>query len=130
MSPALEISALTVRIGGDTILEDISLSLPMRSFLGILGPNGAGKSVLLKTILGEYKPTSGSIRIFGHPPHRARGQVAYVPQFSDFDPEFPIQVRSVVLTGRLHKARWLHRYSSRDHDIATEAMARTKLSLR
>lgn len=128
MTAALEISGLTVKIAGETILDDISLTLPEREFLGILGPNGAGKSVLLKTILGEYEPSSGSVRIFGRSPRQARGLAAYVPQFADFDTEFPIRVRDVVLTGRLHKTHWMRRYSSHDREIVDRALERVRIT--
>ena len=34
--------------------------------IGLLGPNGAGKSTLINTLLGFYKPSSGSARVFGY----------------------------------------------------------------
>ena len=124
MTAALEISNLSVRIAKETILDDISFDVPRDKFLGILGPNGAGKSVLLKSILGEYKPCSGTIRIFGQTPENARGLVAYVPQFADFESAFPIGVRDVVLTGRLHQTRWMRRYAQHDRKVAEDALER------
>jgi putative ABC transport system ATP-binding protein len=46
-------------------LEDVTLSIPRGSFLGITGPSGSGKSTLLNLIGGLDTPTSGSIRVHG-----------------------------------------------------------------
>lgn len=49
--------------GEQTILEDISLTIPTGSIMGILGISGAGKSTLLRCINGLEQSQSGSIRI-------------------------------------------------------------------
>jgi phospholipid/cholesterol/gamma-HCH transport system ATP-binding protein len=48
------------------VLQDVSLSVPKGSMTIILGASGAGKSVLLKLILGLYRPDSGTIVVNGH----------------------------------------------------------------
>lgn len=53
---------------GQTIVHDgLSLDVERREVLGIVGGSGTGKSVLLRSILGLHKPTSGSIRVLNHP---------------------------------------------------------------
>jgi branched-chain amino acid transport system ATP-binding protein len=53
------------RIGGATILDDISLDVGAGELLGIIGPNGAGKSSLVNILSGTVRPTTGSIELEG-----------------------------------------------------------------
>src|SRR5260221_12426323 len=57
----LDVSGVTVRFGGLTALEDVSLSTAPRQVTGIIGPNGAGKATLLNAVCGLVKPESGTI---------------------------------------------------------------------
>ena len=57
------IDQVNKRYGKQTILEDISLTIPAGSIMGILGISGAGKSTLLRCINGLEQSQSGSIRI-------------------------------------------------------------------
>jgi ABC-type multidrug transport system fused ATPase/permease subunit len=62
----------------------MSVDIPLGSSLGIVGPSGAGKSTLIDLLLGLSVPSSGEIRIDGHPLNAVlrqwRGRVGYVPQ--------------------------------------------------
>lgn len=52
------------KVFGDRILiEKVTFNLPPGGVIGIIGPNGAGKTTLFRMIVGEEKPTSGTIRI-------------------------------------------------------------------
>jgi ABC-2 type transport system ATP-binding protein len=65
--PALSISSLTKRYrGGFTALEGLDLTIPAGAFFGLLGPNGAGKTTVIGSICNLIRPTSGTIRVFGH----------------------------------------------------------------
>ena len=57
------IDQINKRYGEQTILEDISLTIPSGTIMGILGISGAGKSTLLRCINGLEQSESGSIRI-------------------------------------------------------------------
>ena len=77
-SGVLDISGVTVRFGGLTALDDVSLSAARRQVTGIIGPNGAGKTTLLNATCGFVKPAAGSITFDGHEltgvrPHRLAG---------------------------------------------------------
>jgi ABC-2 type transport system ATP-binding protein len=50
---------------GDFELQDINLSIPEGSIIGLIGRNGAGKTTLFKTLNGTYLKTSGEIKIAG-----------------------------------------------------------------
>jgi branched-chain amino acid transport system ATP-binding protein len=74
----LEVSHVTVRFGGLTALDDVSLSASPREVTGIIGPNGAGKTTLLNTACGFVRPASGRIsfgsrELTGVRPHRLAG---------------------------------------------------------
>ena len=51
--------------GKDFVLKGLDLKIPRGSLTAIIGFSGTGKSVMLKHILGLYKPTSGRVEILG-----------------------------------------------------------------
>ncbi len=104
------------------VLEGINLSIKDHDFLGIIGPNGGGKTCLLKVILGLLKPSRGEITVFGHTPERGRKFVGYVPQYSLFNRDFPINVLDVVIMGRVGQMKRFRRYSEEDKKLAYEAL--------
>ena len=60
-----EARALSVSLGGRTILHAINIAVPPAHATVIIGPNGAGKSTLLRALAGERQRTAGTIRIGG-----------------------------------------------------------------
>ena len=70
----LTINGLTVRLGGRTILDRASASLPAKSRTGLIGRNGAGKSTLMKAMIGQIEADEGGIEM----PRRTR--VGYIAQ--------------------------------------------------
>ncbi|MDH5805375.1 MAG: ABC transporter ATP-binding protein, partial [Gemmatimonadota bacterium] len=120
--PALQVSDVTVSLGGNVVLDRVSLTLEAGDFLGLIGPNGGGKTTLLRVMMGILKPESGSVRIFGLPPGKARGIVGYVPQYARFDASYPIDVMDVVLMGRLSKGKRFRRTTPTDREIAEGAL--------
>ncbi len=64
-APVLEVRGLTVRFGGLTALDNVSLSVRSGETLCIIGANGAGKTTLFNTITGVIRPTRGEILYFG-----------------------------------------------------------------
>ena len=62
----LRIEGLTVRFGGLTALNKVSLSVPRGQIRAIIGPNGAGKSTFFNCVTGVLRPTSGRIVFDGH----------------------------------------------------------------
>ena len=63
---SLDIQGVTVRFGGLTALDDVSLTAAARQVTGIIGPNGAGKTTLLNAVCGFVRPQSGTISFDGH----------------------------------------------------------------
>ncbi|MDQ2093600.1 ABC transporter ATP-binding protein [Rhodalgimonas zhirmunskyi] len=79
----LEVQALTIRAGADTLVKDLSLRLEEGSLTCLIGPSGCGKSSLVKWLAGVLAPdlhAEGAATIDGTPvtfPHR---DIAYQPQ--------------------------------------------------
>jgi branched-chain amino acid transport system ATP-binding protein len=68
----LDVSGVTVRFGGLTALDDVSLTAASSQVTGIIGPNGAGKTTLLNVLCGFVRPQSGTISFDGRPLIRLR----------------------------------------------------------
>jgi len=71
----LEVRDVTVRFGGLTALDAVSLTAAPRQVTGIIGPNGAGKTTLLNVLCGFVRPATGDVSLgaaslTGLPPHR------------------------------------------------------------
>lgn len=65
MSYILQTNHLTKTIGGKELVKDVSLHIKKGEIYGFLGPNGAGKTTVMKMLTNLWKPTDGSIEIFG-----------------------------------------------------------------
>jgi len=118
---AVRASDLSVSLEGHRALEDVSFELDAGDRLAIVGPNGAGKTTLLRALAGLLQPTSGAVRIHGHPP-LAHVCIAYVPQRIEVDWRFPVTVHDVVSMGRVGRIGPLRRPGASDRRIAREAI--------
>ncbi len=65
MTALLEISELTLRFGGLTTIDTVSLTVEKGSITAVIGPNGAGKTSLFNAITAQYQPTAGKILLEG-----------------------------------------------------------------
>ena len=63
--PHIELSDLNVNFGRQLVLRDLSLSVPRGQTLAVIGESGCGKTVLLKTMIGLLRPTSGHVTYDG-----------------------------------------------------------------
>ena len=126
--PLVQISNVTAGYRDNIVLEDINLDIQKNDFIGLIGPNGGGKTTLLKTILGLIKPYHGTIQIMGKSVENGRGHIGYVPQFAEFDFDFPISVRDVVRMGRLSARRLFRPYTEHDEVIVKECLASVDMS--
>jgi len=120
--PAIDVKDLQFSYRDTPVLEEVTFLVEQGDFLGVLGPNGGGKTTLLKLLLGILKPRGGRISILGEAPHNAKHRVGYMPQNTDFNVNFPISVREIVLMGRLDGSRLWGWHSRKDHLKAEEVL--------
>jgi len=94
---------LSVRLGGQLVLDDLTFDLRCGEITALVGPNGAGKTTLLRALLGEV-PYSGNCQFHGGPGHPTRRLVVgYVPQRLAFDRAAPLTVADLFALGGGHR---------------------------
>ena len=108
------------------VLENVSFSIEEGDFVSIIGPNGGGKTTMAKLTLGLLQPDTGTITVLDKKPVSARSKIGYVPQYSLFDPQFPISVKEVVLMGKMGSKKFF--FSKQDHENAAGAIEKAGLS--
>lgn len=116
---AIEIQNLTLAYQGHPAVHHVTGRFLPGSLTAIVGPNGAGKSTLLGALSGQLKAAEGSIQ-FGR---AQKGDVAYLPQQSSIDREFPVRVLDVVLLGAWRELKSFNRVTALMRVHATEALA-------
>jgi manganese/iron transport system ATP-binding protein len=126
-APILHTERLSVRYESGVALQDVSFELKPGMRVAVVGPNGAGKSTLFKVIAGVLSPTAGRVHIYGHEPG-GHICVAYVPQRSQVDWDFPVTVADVVMMGRVGRMGLFRHPSRRDREIVRQALAVVNLS--
>jgi manganese/iron transport system ATP-binding protein len=119
--PILRASGLTVRYDSHVALDDVSFELQQGERVAVVGPNGAGKSTLFKVIAGVHSPASGKVHVYGHEPG-GHICIAYVPQRSQVDWSFPVNVTDVVMMGRVGRMGLFRHPSARDRANVRQAL--------
>lgn len=123
----LTIENLHVSYRGVKALGGLSLTVPAGQMTCIVGPNGSGKSTTLKASLGLVEPSRGKIRFFGQRLDKARKRIAYVPQRSTTDWDFPINVLDTVLLGTYPKLGIFQRPGALEREIARRSLTRVQM---
>src|SRR6476469_10401765 len=62
-----DVDGVTLRFGGVTSLNNVSLKMYRGEILAVIGPNGAGKTSLFNSLTGVYTPQEGRIVVSGRP---------------------------------------------------------------
>jgi len=96
----LEIKDLTVAYHRVPAVHHVTLDLRCGHCIALLGPNGAGKTTFFKALVGLVPKETGEIVFGGHGKVGADTDIAYLPQRSVIDWDFPITVRGMVEMGR------------------------------
>ncbi len=103
-SIAVEFKNVSVNIGGNNILSEISAYIPEGESTAIVGPNGAGKTTLLLALLGQIS-YGGEIQ-FSNKYKNSRPRIGYVPQRLNFDRGLPLTVIEFMVMGMQKKPLW------------------------
>jgi iron complex transport system ATP-binding protein len=125
----LAADAVTVVLGGRTVVDRASLRLGRGEVVALVGPNGAGKTTLLRALAG-IEAARGDIRVGGIPlaqlPPRQRAKaIAYLPQGHTF--HWPMRVDAIVALGRLPHADAFMTPTPADRDAVAAAISATGL---
>jgi branched-chain amino acid transport system ATP-binding protein len=105
----LHVAGVTVRFGGLTALDDVSLDVGAGEVVGVIGPNGAGKTTLFNVICGFLRPDEGTVTWRGEPlrarPHELAGKgVARTLQGVNLFAHLTVRENVMVGAGRFARA--------------------------
>lgn len=92
MPDAIAIDSLRVKYGSFTAVDGLTLGIRAGELFGLLGPNGAGKSTTIRVLIGQRKPTAGTVTVCGHDVVRDWAKIkplfGYVPDRDNHFDEF------------------------------------------
>ncbi|MBV6626675.1 MAG: metal ABC transporter ATP-binding protein [Rivularia sp. (in: Bacteria)] len=120
----LEVEHLDVDYRGVVAVDDISFRVLPGQIIGVIGPNGAGKSTLVKAILGLIPTSNGVVKFCNRPIKKQLRSVAYVPQRTQVDWDYPITVQKVVMMARTVSTGWFRKPSQKSKEIVKSALHR------
>ena len=120
----VKVEDLTIAYHDKPVLKDCDIDIMDGSITAIIGPNGAGKSTLIKGILGLQNKLAGKILIMGEPLKKVQKKIAYIPQISEVNWDFPTTVMDVVLMGRYVHLGWFRHPRREDREKAEAALKR------
>lgn len=123
----ITIKDLEVKYNNKCVLQNVSLTLYEKDFLGIIGPNGGGKTTLIKTILGLKSFQKGSIQFYKDEQEVNQIGIGYLPQYNQIDKKFPISVFDVILSGLESQDSFWHRKSKQQKDKVNHIVHRMGL---
>ncbi len=126
MKNLIEVNHLSFGYDNIPVLQDVNLNIFKNDYILIIGPNGGGKTSFLKLILGIVKPWSGSIRYA----EGVSGRIGYVPQYANFNKNFPINVLDMVLTGFMDSKNFLKKYTKNQMEKAEHMLDKFDLYLK
>ena len=118
----LVLRRVTAGYGSEPALQDISFEAACGSTLALIGPNGAGKSTLLNALAGLLPIWSGDILWNNTPLASHMNEIAYLPQRSEVDWQFPITVRQLVEMGRYPSVGMWGAMRPHDKEIVDKAI--------
>lgn len=124
----IEVHNLNVYYGDFQALADFSCKLPENTMIGILGSNGSGKSTFLKAIMGIVPAKSGEVLFWGKSLDQVRDKIAYLPQRSNVDWDFPATVLDVVLMGLYKETGWFGRIQKKHKEKALLYLEKVRMA--
>lgn len=118
----VRVEDLWVKFNDHVVLKEINLKLKSKEILSIVGPNGGGKTTLIRAILGLIKPYRGKIEFDQCINYRKKGCIGYLPQRTQYDQNFPVNVEDVVSMSRYAQKGWWEKLNSEDKNIIFQAL--------
>ena len=120
----LSLHDIALGYSGETIADNVSLSLEAGQICAVIGHNGAGKSTLLRTIMGLQPPLAGRIAWTSAKPRT----IGYLGRSTEIDCQFPVRIKDVVAMGAWNGLDfWTGIDSAKTRQI-DDALARTGLA--
>lgn len=118
--PVISCEHVEFRYEGSPAVSAIDCTVEAGDYLCVVGENGSGKTTLIKGMLGLLSPSEGRI-VYGAnlKPH----DIAYLPQQSALQRNFPASVFEVALSGRLSRLGFSPFYRKADRIAAKQALA-------
>lgn len=123
----LEVQQLGVNYRGIRGLDSVSFQVEPGQLVGVIGPNGAGKSTMFKAMLGLIPKERGSVKYCTCPLHQQLERVAYVPQRSLIDWDYPITVWNVVMMARTRPLGWFRNPGRSAKDLVRTALEQVEM---
>jgi manganese/zinc/iron transport system ATP- binding protein len=124
----LFVSGLTVAYDRKPVLWNVDYVSPRSGLVAVVGPNGAGKSTFLKAVQGLVPRLSGHVKVFGRDVERQRGRLAYMPQRTSVDWDFPASALDVVAMGLYGRIGWLRPVRRRHREEARAYLDRVGMA--
>ena len=122
MKTILKIENFEVKYDNIITLENVNFEIKEKTFITIIGPNGGGKTTLIRSILGFITPSKGKII------KDKNLKIGYVPQKNNFEEKFPINVKTVILSGILNKKiKFFYNYSKKDNNHLNETLKKLNI---
>jgi zinc transport system ATP-binding protein len=92
-APLIECHGITVRRGGEAVLDTVEIAVMPGEMVSLIGPNGAGKTLLLRVLLGLIRAEEGKVA------SRPGLRIGYMPQKLELDATLPLTVRRFLSLG-------------------------------
>ncbi len=119
---AVELASVRHHLGGNLVIDDLSMNIPTGTIFGLIGPNGSGKTTTMRLILRIYQPDQGDVRVFGETSGRAdQLRIGYLPEERGLYPRMTVE-KTLMFFARLRgvedpkqeMTRWLERLGVSD----------------
>jgi zinc/manganese transport system ATP-binding protein len=114
---------LSINYKDSLALDNISTEIKQGELVAIVGANGAGKSTFLKAIMGQLKPTAGSIKLGLLTPKN----IAYLPQSHKIDRQFPITVKDFISAGSWKRIGFWQKFSLIENELLKQVLNKVNL---